>query len=109
GDFQLSVLHRYPSPAGAELRGAGSDEVGAELVVATKIAVDGLLQRARQVLAAAALLHPLPEVDVVVVLRRIVEEAGNLAERRNHDFLDRLAVKSGFRSQLVAVIDIGLV
>ena len=58
----------------------GLNEIGAELVVAAEIGVDRLLQLARQLLAAAALLHPLPEMDVVVVLAGIVEEAGILAE-----------------------------
>src|SRR6185312_16525016 len=44
GNLQLAVLHRKPGPAGAELRRAGGDEVGAELVVAAEVAVDRLLQ-----------------------------------------------------------------
>src|SRR5690242_12770583 len=78
-DGELAILHRQPGPAGAELRRAGSDEIGAELVVAAEIAVDRGLQLARKLVAAAVLLHPLPEMDVVVVLAGIVEEAGILA------------------------------
>jgi hypothetical protein len=109
GDLELAVLHRHPGPARAELRRAGGDEIRLELVVAAEVAVERLLQLARQLVAAAALLHPLPEVDVVVVLGRIVEEAGILAERGLHHLLDRLAFHSGFGGELVAVVDIGLV
>ncbi|MNU08281.1 hypothetical protein D3C72_2542460 [compost metagenome] len=37
GDGELAVLDREPGPAGAELGGAGGDEVGLELVVAAEI------------------------------------------------------------------------
>src|SRR5690606_18254512 len=91
-DLELAVLDRQPCPARTELGRTSIDEVGAELVVAAEVAVDCLLQRARQAGAAAALLHPLPEVDVVVVLGSVVEEALVLAVGLLHNFLDRQAV-----------------
>src|SRR5690606_23021673 len=78
GDRQLAVADRKPRPARAELRHARLYEVGAELVIAAEVAVDRLGKCARHLLAAAVLLHPLPEMDVVVVLRGVVEEAGVL-------------------------------
>src|SRR3569832_160649 len=62
-DFELAVLEAEPGPARAELRRAGSDEVGAELVVATQIAVNQLQQLAQHLGRAATTigLHPVPE------------------------------------------------
>jgi hypothetical protein len=64
---------------------------------------------ARQLVAAAALLHPLPEMDVVVVLAGVVEEALVLAVALLDDLLERLAFEARAFQQLVAVVDIGLV
>ena len=108
-DLQLAVLDRQPRPAGAELPLAGFHEVGAELVVAGEIGVDRGLQLARQAPAAAVRLHPLPEVQVVVVLAGIVEERLVLAEGLLDDRLDRLVGHAGFGRQLVHHVDIGLV
>src|SRR5690606_2555920 len=88
-DFELAVLDRNPGPARAELRRAGVDEIGAKLVVAAEIAVDRLMEGARQLVAAAALLHPFPEMDVVEVLPGIVEETLVLAEGLLDDLLQR--------------------
>src|SRR5262245_11297288 len=82
GDFELAVLDRQPAPARAELGLARFDEIGAELVVTAEVAVDEREHRARHLLAAAALLHPRPEMDVVEVLGGVVEDAGVLAEAR---------------------------
>src|SRR5690606_27482292 len=68
-----------------------------------------LLQRCRQVLAAAVLLHPLPEMDAVVMLGSLVEERLVLAVGRKDDLFDGLATEPGFSSELVAHVDIGLV
>src|SRR5690606_35559510 len=70
-DLQLAVLDGEPGPAGTELRGAGGDEVFAELVVAAEVTVDRLLQRAGEGAPAAVRLHPVPEMQVVVVLAGI--------------------------------------
>ncbi len=48
-------------------------------------------------------------MQMVVVLARIVEEAGVLAERALDDLLERLAFEPAAFQQLVAVVDIGLV
>src|SRR5262245_2920847 len=68
GDFELAVLDRQPAPAGAELTDAGGGEIGLELFEAAEILVDLLFQTARQLAAAAVRLHPVPEMQVVVVL-----------------------------------------
>src|SRR3989442_15056018 len=68
GDRELAALEREPSPARAELGFAGLDEVVAEFVKAAKIAIDQGLHRARHLLAAAALLHPRPELAVIEVV-----------------------------------------
>ena len=109
GDFELAVLDRNPGPAGAELGGAGGDEIGLELVVAAEIGGEGCFQLAGQLVAAAALLQLLPEMDMVVVLGRVVEQARIGAEGLLDDLLDRKVAQARFRSQLVAVVDIGLV
>src|SRR5690348_8911156 len=76
-DRQLAVLDGNPAPARAELRLACIHEVVAELVITAKVAVECSLHLARQLLAAAAVLHPVPEMQVIVMLRGIVEEARN--------------------------------
>jgi hypothetical protein len=48
-------------------------------------------------------------VDVVVVLTRIVEQAGILAERALYHLLERLAFPLAALEQIIAVGDIGLV
>src|SRR5690606_32244942 len=87
-DLQPPVLDGEPGPAGAELRRAGIDEIGAEFVEATQIRVDRRREPARQAAPAAIGLHPLPEMDVVVVLAGIVEEARILAIALLDDLLD---------------------
>ena len=64
---------------------------------------DLLLELARD-RAAALRLHPLPEVDVVVVLAGIVEEGLVLAEGALHDLLDALALEFGPSSRLLPVL-----
>src|SRR6187549_2378399 len=58
-DHQLAVLDGDPAPAGAELADAGGDEVGLRLGDAAEILVDRGLELGRNLVAAAALLHPL--------------------------------------------------
>src|SRR5262245_66163129 len=79
-DADLAVLDREPAPARAELRDAGLDEVFLHLRDRAEIGDDLLFEIARNLVAAAIGLHPLPEMDVVVVLAGIVEEPGILAE-----------------------------
>ena len=88
-DLELAFLDRDPGPTRAKLAGAGRSEVRLELVVAAEIAVECLLQLAGQVLAADALLHPFPEMDVIVVLRGVVEEPGILAVGLLYDLFQR--------------------
>src|SRR5215210_3980069 len=88
GDRKLAVLQREPAPARAELGLARLDEVGTELVESAKILVDHGLQLAWQLLAAAALLHPGPEMIVVEVLAGVVEDGLVLAVARLDDFLE---------------------
>src|ERR1700712_3831671 len=56
-DFELAVLDRNPGPAGAELGGARSGEIGLELVIAAEIGCKSAFELAGQLVAAAALLH----------------------------------------------------
>ena len=89
----LTASHAQPEPNWVV---PACDEIGAHLVVAAEVLVDQLLQLARQLLAAAALLHPLPEVDVVVVLADVVDDRRVLVgERLLADVLDRLAFVLG--------------
>ncbi len=105
GDDQLAVLHRQPGPAGAELGDAGLDEIFLELLHRADVLDDLLLELAGNG-AAAIRLHPVPEVQVVIVLAGIVEEAGILAERALHDLLEGLALEFGALQQVVAVVHI---
>src|SRR5579872_758019 len=109
GDLELAALDRQPGPARAELAGAGSGKIGLEFLEPAEVLVDLLFDPARQFAAAAIGLHPLPEMDVVVVLARIVEERGVLAERALDDLLQGLALEFGPLQQVVAVGHIGLV
>src|SRR4029077_20706311 len=87
-DGELAVLDREPAPAGAELGDAGLDEIFLELGDRADVGGDLLFQLAGDLVAAAAFLHPFPEMNVVVVLGGIVEEAGVLAEGAFDDLLD---------------------
>ncbi len=73
---------------------AGLNEVVAEFVKAAKIAIDQGQQRARHLLAAAALLHPRPELDVIEVLAGVVEDARVLPVARLDDLLQALAFEA---------------
>src|SRR4029077_244411 len=64
---------------------------------------------AGNLVAATALFHPEPEVDVIVVLAGIVEEALVLAERALDHFLDWLVLPLGAFGQVIGVGHIGLV
>src|SRR5215475_12077588 len=87
-DDQLAVLHRDPSPAGAELRDAGLGKVFLHLGDAAEITVDLRLELAGNLVAATIRLHPFPEMDVVVMLAGIVEEPSVFAEGRLDHFLE---------------------
>src|SRR5690606_8972772 len=91
GDFQLAILERKPGPARAELRRAGIEEILTELVKAPQVGLDRRLERRGKGPAAAIRLHPLPEMDVVVMLAGIVEEPLVLAIALLDDLLERLA------------------
>src|SRR6476661_11149405 len=84
GDFELAVLDRQPAPAGAELTDAGGGEIGLELIETAEVFGDLLFQTAGQLAAAAVRLHPVPEMQMVVVLAGIVEDGRILAERTFH-------------------------
>src|SRR4029077_16433832 len=102
-DRELAILDREPAPAGAELSDARLDEILLELGDRTDVGNDLLFELAGNLVAAAALLHPLPEVDVVIVLGGIVEETGILAERAFDDVLDRLVLPLGALGQIIAI------
>src|ERR1700674_912151 len=91
-DGDLAVLDRKPAPARSELGDAGLDEVLFHLGDRSEVRDDLLLERAGNLVTAAAGLHPFPEVDVVVVLAGIVEQAGILAERALDALFERLSL-----------------
>src|SRR3954447_22987602 len=90
GDFELAVLYRQPSPAGAELANAGGREIGLEFLNPTEILVDPAGELARKLAAAAVGLHPVPKMQMIIVLAGVVEDGGVLAERAFHDLLEGL-------------------
>src|SRR5579862_3669323 len=77
-DGELAVLDREPAPARAELGDAGLDEIFLEFCDRADVGRDLLFEFSGDLVAAAALLHPFPEMNVVVVMGGIVEEAGVL-------------------------------
>src|SRR4249919_1450768 len=93
GDFELAVLDRQPAPAGAELTDAGGGEIGLELVETAEVFGDLLFQTAGQLAAAAVRLHPVPEMQMVVVLAGVVEHGRILPERAFDDFLKGFALE----------------
>src|SRR5580704_9058763 len=80
-DDDLSVLDRQPAPARTELGDTGLDEILFHFGDRPQVRNDLLFQIAGNLVAAAALLHPLPEMSVVVVLAGIIEQTRVLAER----------------------------
>src|SRR5215467_10231889 len=106
GHDDLAVLERKPRPAGAELGDARLNEVLLHFGDRAEIGDDLLLKRAGNLVTAAAWLHPLPEMEVVVMLAGVVEEPGVLAERAFDDLFKRLAVPLGIPQQVVAVVDV---
>src|SRR6266436_3815892 len=70
GNLELAVLHRQPRPARTELADAGGGKIGLEFLEPAEVFGDLLFQAARQFIAAAVGLHPVPEMQMVVVLAR---------------------------------------
>ena len=66
-------------------------------------------RRPGQLAAAAIRLHPVPEMQMVVVLAGIVEHGRILAERTLDDLLEGLALEFGPLDRVVAVGHVGLV
>src|SRR6202048_3904781 len=93
GDFELAVLHRQPGPARTELTDAGGGEIGLEFLQPAEVLGDLLVQTTRQFAAAAIRFHPVPEMQMVVVLARIVEERRILAERALDNLLKGFALE----------------
>src|SRR3954469_12975239 len=107
-DRELAVLDGDPAPARSELRRARLDEVLLHLVDAAEVLGDLLLEGSGD-RSAALRLHPLPEMDVVVVLAGVVEERLVLAERALHHLLDALALEFRALQESVAGVDVGRV
>src|SRR5204862_131413 len=63
-DRELAVLDGNPTPARAKLSHAGRDKVCLRLGESAEIALDRVLQLGWHLVTAAALLHPLPELNV---------------------------------------------
>src|SRR3984893_10287149 len=108
GDFELAVLDRQPRPARTELADAGGGEIGLEFLQPAEVLGDLLFQAARQFVAAAIGLHPVPEMQMIVMLAGVVEERRILAERALDDLLERFALEFGAFQQIIAVGHIGL-
>ena len=67
-----------------------------------------LLKLAGNLVAAAALLHPLPEMSVVEVLGGVVEQAWILAEGAFDNLFDRLVLPFRALGQIIAGVHVGL-
>ena len=67
-----------------------------------------LLEFAGQLVAAAALLHPFPEVNVVEMLRRIVKQSGIFTERAFHNLLYRFVFPFGAFGKIITRVHISL-
>src|SRR5450631_2978186 len=80
GDGELAALDLDPGPAGTELADAGRGEIRLHLLDAAEVGIDLGLELARNLVAAAIRLHPFPEMQMIVMLAGVVEEAGILAE-----------------------------
>src|SRR5712671_1407533 len=104
-DDDLAVLDRKPGPARAELRDAGLDEVLLHLRNRAQVGDELLLEIARDLVAAAVRLHPLPEMQVIVMLAGVIEEPGVLAERALHHILQRFSFPLAAFEEVVAVVD----
>src|ERR1700733_13230342 len=92
GDFELAVLDLQPAPARSELTDTGGGEIGLELLQPAEVLGDLLFQAAGQFAAAAIGLHPVPEMQMIVVLAGIVEDGRVLPERTLHDLLKGFAL-----------------
>src|SRR5262245_25825516 len=111
GDLELAVLDGEPGPTRAELGYTRLHKIAAHFVEAAKVLVDHGLQLAGQFLAATTLLHPLPKVDVIVMLTDVVDNRGVLRrERFSANIFDAFPVIFGAGPRdFIAVIDVGLV
>src|SRR6204780_1359537 len=109
-DFQLAAVQRQPHPAAAELANPGLDEVVLEIGQAAELVFDPLGEFAGG-LAAALLLHAVPEEFVVPGLGGVVENRrlGAVLGGETDDLLQRFAGQGGARDQLVQRVDIGAV
>src|SRR5258708_37057641 len=87
---------------------AGGGKIGLEFLKPAEVLGDLLLQPAGQFAAAAIGLHPVPEMQMIVVLAGVVEERGILAERAFDDLLERFALEFGAFEQVIAVGHVGL-
>src|SRR5262249_29744372 len=106
---QFAVFYSEPGPSGAELGHAGLGEIFLHLGDTAKIAVDLCLQFAGVLVAATIRLLPLPEMGVVVLLTRVVEEPGVLAEVYLLHLFERFALQPAAFQKFVAIINISLV
>src|SRR5215212_921524 len=109
GYFKLAVLHREPGPSGTELAHAGCGEIRLEFVQPAEIVVDLLFQAARQFVATAVWLHPIPEMQMVVMLAGVVENGGILAERTLDDLFEGLALEFSPLDRVVSIGHVSLV
>src|SRR6516165_11950096 len=76
GDGDLAILDRQPGPTRPELRDAGLNKVFLHLGDGAEVGDDLFFEIAGKLVAAAIGFHPLPKMQVVIVLAGIVEEAG---------------------------------
>src|ERR1700745_2763222 len=85
GADDFAVLDRQPSPTRPELCDAGLNEVFLHLGDRADIGNDLFFEVTRKLVAAAVGFHPLPKMQMVVMLACVVEQSGILSERALDD------------------------
>src|SRR5262249_46455782 len=105
----LAILDRQPGPTRPELGDAGLDKILLHFCDRAEVGDDLFFQVAGKLVTATIGFHPLPKMQVVVVLARIVEEAGVLSKRAFHDVFERFSFPLGSFDDVVGVVDVGQV
>src|SRR4029079_12812791 len=106
GYDNLAVLHRKPAPAGSELGGPGLDEVLLHLRHRAQIGNDLLLQLRGHLVSAPVGLHPMPEMDVIVMLAGIIEEPRILLKRPFDHLFQRLSFPLSTLEEIIPIVHV---
>src|SRR5690606_14724019 len=99
-----------PRPPRSELRDAGLDKLRAESIKRSETLINSRFQVTGDV-SAAIWLHPVPEMQVVPVLSRIVEQSRlrRVLERRYNHFLQAFTLQPRSGGQFITLNHIGVV